>query len=103
MRKKLAIGVGLVSLGAVVAVWLLWFPPWATPLAKRLVGKWEGTGQVSGDFSLDVKPDPEHDVRGGKSSGKVTSAATVQAEFKPDGTYTWKEHHAGGGFEMNVW
>jgi len=106
MRKKLATGVGLVAalaLAAIVAVWLMWFPPWATPLDKRLVGRWEGAGQVSGDWSLDIKPNPEHDVPGGKSSGRVTSVATVQAEFKPDGTYTWKEHHSGGGFEMNVW
>jgi hypothetical protein len=86
---------------------LVWFPPWATPLEKRLVGIWQGTGKVSGDFSIEVKPNPEQNVPGGRASGKMTSACTVQAEFKPDGTYTWDEQQQGEGaskgMDFNFW
>jgi hypothetical protein len=33
----------------------------------------------------------------------VTITCTVQAEFRPDGTYTWKEQHQGDGINMNFW
>jgi hypothetical protein len=103
-RTKLLLGtLALLAVGAGLAAWLVWFPPWATPLERRLLGAWEGTGEVSGEFSLDVKPDPERPVPGGKVSGMVTSACTVQAEFKPDGTYTWNEQHQGDGISMNFW
>jgi hypothetical protein len=80
-----------------VTVCLLWFPLWATPLDKRLLGAWEGSGKVSAEFGLDVEPDPEANVSGRKVSGRVTTACTVQAEFKPDGTYTWYEQEQGEG------
>jgi hypothetical protein len=68
------------------------------------LGTWEGSGTISGEFSLEVNPDPDHKVPGGKTSGTVTSDSTVQAEFSPDGTYTWYEQHQGQGASrgMNV-
>lgn len=76
--------------------------PSATPPEHRLLGTWEGTGNFSGDWSIDFHPDPEHGKPGGKASGKMTSASTVQAEFRPDGSYSWNEHYEGGGFNMNI-
>ena len=61
------------------------------------MGSWEGTGKVSSEFGFEVKPDPEHGIPGGKSSGWMTSVCTVKAEFKPDGTYVWNERHVGEG------
>ena len=49
------------------------------------------------EISVDVKPDPEHNVPGGKTSGRAISACTVQAQFNADGTYTWHEQHQGEG------
>jgi outer membrane lipoprotein-sorting protein len=69
----------------------------SSALEKRLLGSWEGSGKVSGELSIA----PAKDVPGGTSS--VTTTCTVQAEFKPDGTYTWKEQHQGGVISMNFW
>jgi hypothetical protein len=66
-------------------------------LEKRLPGRWEGSGEVSGELNIDPAPG----VPGGRAS--VTTACTVHAEFKPDGTYTWKEQHRGDGIGMNFW
>jgi hypothetical protein len=97
-RTKLLLGtLPVLAVGAGIAAWLVWFPPWATSLERRLLGAWDGTGEVLGDWSFDVKPDPEHGVPGGEASGRMTSACMVQAEFKPDGTYTWNEQHQGQG------
>ena len=101
-RTKLLMGIlALLVVGCGVAAWLAWFPPWAAPLERKLLGAWEGTGEVSGEWSIDVKPDPEHGVEGGKASGRATSACTARAEFKPDGTYTWQEHQQGGGISFD--
>jgi hypothetical protein len=88
--------VTLVLIAAGVSVWCLWFPPRAEPLQQRLLGAWDGTGKVSSEFSFEIKPDPAHNIPGGKSSGTVTADCTVYAEFKPDGTYTWREQHRSG-------
>jgi hypothetical protein len=87
---------GLLAVGVGAAVWLIWFPPWATALEKRLVGSWEGSGKVSGEMTLDMT-----DVQGSKITSRASSTCTVQAEFKPDGTYTWKEHHQGECIHMD--
>src|SRR5262249_52965700 len=81
-----------------LTVWLIWFrPSTSSVLEKRLLGTWEGSGKVSGELSVA----PGEGVPGGTSS--VTTTCTVQAEFKPDGTYTWKEQHKGDGISMNFW
>ena len=88
----------LLLIGVGVVVWLVWRPPWvASALEKHLLGSWEGCGQVSGEMSLT----PAQGVPGGTAS--VTTTCTVQAEFKPDGTYTWKEQHQGDGISMSFW
>jgi hypothetical protein len=107
-RPKLLVLFATLALIAVaVTAWLVWFPPWATALEKRLLGTWEGTGTISGESTLEVKPDPAKGIPGGKWSGKVTSACTVRAEFKPDGTYTWNEQQQGQGaskgMNFNFW
>ena len=66
-------------------------------LAKRLLGSWEGGGKVSGELSIA----PAQGVPGGTAS--VATTCTVQAEFKADGTYTWREQHQGDGIGMNFW
>ena len=33
----------------------------------------------------------------------MTADCTVQAEFKPDGTYTWNEQHKAEGISMSFW
>jgi hypothetical protein len=33
----------------------------------------------------------------------ITTTCTVQAEFKADGTYTWREQHQGEGISMSFW
>src|SRR5262249_49432445 len=85
-----------------LAAWMVWLL-WPTPLEKRLVGTWDGTGQLTGEWSLDVKPDLEQGVPGGKAAGEMTSPCTVVAEFRPDGTYIWREHQQGGGMRVNLW
>ena len=86
----------LLVIAAGVSVWLVWFPPRAEPLEKRLLGAWDGTGEVSAESSFDMKPSPEQGIAGAKWSGTLTTACTVQAEFRQDGTYTWKEQHRAG-------
>jgi hypothetical protein len=44
---------------------------------------------------------PAQGTPGGTAS--VTTTCTVQADFQPDGTYTWKEQHQGDGISMNFW
>jgi hypothetical protein len=44
---------------------------------------------------------PAQGIPGGTAA--VTSDCTVQAEFKPDGTYIWKEQHKGDGISINFW
>ena len=40
-RTKLFLGAAvLLVVGVGVAVWLIWFPPWAKSLERRMVGKW---------------------------------------------------------------
>ena len=102
MRRRarlLVLVVGLLAIGVGAAVWLIWFSPWAAAaLEKRLVGRWEGSGKVSGEMSIDI---PEgQGVPGGKTAGRINTTCTVQAEFKPDGTYTWQERHQGEGIHM---
>src|SRR6516165_10955907 len=89
--KVLLLLVPLLSIAAGIILWLVWLPPWATPLEKRLLGAWEGNGTISGEFSLEIDPDLDRNVSGHKIAGTVTSDSTVQAEFSPDGTYTWYE------------
>ena len=101
MRRRtkllLFLTTSLASAGG-LAVWLIWFRPSASSvLEKRLLGSWEGSGKVSGELSVA----PGQGVPGGTSW--VTTTCTVQAEFKRDGTYTWKEHHQGDGISMNFW
>ena len=85
----LAIAVGL-------AVWLIWFRPSASSvLDQRLLGSWEGSGKVSGELSIA----PAQGVPGGTAA--LATTCTVQAEFKPDGTYPWNEQHKGEGISMN--
>jgi hypothetical protein len=97
--KRLLFLITPLALGAVgIAVWLAWFPPGrASALSKRLVGRWEGSGKVSGELSMTST--------GGLLGGAetVTTTCTVQAEFRPDGTYTWNEQHQGDGISMNFW
>jgi hypothetical protein len=96
--KPLLLIATVLLVGVGVAVWLVWRPPWmSSALEKRLLGSWEGSGTVSGELSIA----PGNGVPGGTSS--VTTTCTVQAEFKPDGTYTWKEQHQGEGISMNFW
>jgi hypothetical protein len=87
-------------------VWLIWFPPWRLPLEKWLVGGWDGSGQTTSQFSIEVASDPGHGVSGGKAAGIVTST-TILAEFKPDGTYTWRQQERGEGnsqgFSASFW
>ncbi len=101
----------LLTVGLGAAFWLALFPPWTRaldvrpptpPLEKLLLGAWEGAGEFSGDWSIDIKSDPKQAGPAGKASGRMTSVCTVQAEFKPDGTYIWKEHLSGGGFNIDV-
>jgi hypothetical protein len=66
-------------------------------LDKRLLGTWHGSGQVSGEWSLEVKPDPKQGIAGSKTSGRMTSGCKVEAEFNPDGTYTWAEQQQAEG------
>src|SRR5262249_50985932 len=96
--KLLLILTALLAIAGGLTVWLVWFRPSASAvLEKRLPGTWEGSGKVSGEFSVP----PAQSVPGGTTP--VTTTCTVQAEFKPDGTYTWKEQHKGDGISMNVW
>jgi len=67
-------------------------------LEKRLPGKWEGSGQVSGELSI---APAQAALPGGTAS--IITTVTVHAEFKPDGTYTWKEQHRGDGIDMSFW
>jgi hypothetical protein len=88
----------LLAIGSGLAVWLVWFRPSASSdLEKRLLGSWEGSGKVSGELSIA----PAQGVPGGTDT--VSTTCTVQAEFKRDGTYTWKEQHQGDGISMNFW
>jgi hypothetical protein len=88
----------LLGIGGGVTVWLVWFrPSTSSALEKRLPGSWEGSGKVSGELSIA----PAEGVPGGTAS--VATTCTVQAEFKTDGTYTWKEQHQGDGIRMNFW
>jgi hypothetical protein len=88
----------LLVIAGALAVWLIWFRPSASSvLAKRLLGSWEGSGIVTGELSIA----PGQGVPGGSAS--VTANCTVQAEFKPDGTYTWHEQHKGDGISMSFW
>ncbi len=102
--KLLLFSATLLVIAAGTGVWLVWFPPWAVPLEKNLLGAWQGTGRVSGESSIEFKPDPAHGIAGGRSSDTTTSVCTVQAEFKPDGTYTWCEQSRGDGSSkgMNI-
>ncbi len=101
-RTKLLLLVAtLLAIGAGAAVWLVWFPPWATPLEKRLLGTWDGSGKISGAWSFDVTPDPAHGIPGGKASGWADSTTTILADFKADGTYTWSVHEKGEGFSID--
>jgi hypothetical protein len=102
-RTKLLLAAStLLAIGMGIGVWLAFFPPWASPaLEKRLLGSWEGSGKVSGDMSIDIPPGQA--IPAVKTTDKVTTACAVQAEFKPDGTYTWKEQHQGEGISMNFW
>jgi hypothetical protein len=89
-----------------VAVWLSLARPWTTlTFEKRLAGNWEGRGTLSGEMTLDVAPN--QDSPGGKAAGHVRTACTVRAEFKSDGTYTWKEdhrsEHGDTSFNMSFW
>jgi REP element-mobilizing transposase RayT len=95
--KPLLLIATLLLLGVGMAVWLIWWPPWTSALEKRLLGSWEGSGKVLGELSIA----PGKGVPGGTFS--VSTTCTVQAEFKPDGTYTWKEQHQGDGISMNFW
>jgi len=98
-RTKLLVPIAsLLAIGVGVAAWLVWWPPWVpSALEKRLPGRWEGSGKVSGEMSLA----PAQGVPGGTTS--VTTTCTVHAEFNPDGTYTWKEQHRGGGLDLSFW
>jgi hypothetical protein len=96
--KLLLFLLALVGTGVGVTVWLVWFrPSTASALEKRLPGTWEGSGKVSGEMSIDPAPG----VPGGTAT--VDTTCTVQAEFKADGTYTWKERHQGDVISMNFW
>jgi len=96
-KRFLAIAV-LLSLGVGTVVWLFQWPPWGSPaLEKRLLGRWQGSGTVSGDLTIA----PASEIAGGTAS--ITTTCTVQAEFNPDGTYTWKEQHQGDSVSMNFW
>jgi hypothetical protein len=96
-KLRLTLTVLLVIAGA-LTVWLIWFRP-SVSLApeKRLLGSWEDNGKVSGELSVASG----QGVPGGTAS--VTTDCTVQAEFKPDGTYVWKEQHKGAGISMSFW
>ena len=100
--KVLLLLVPLLSIAAGIILWLVWLPPWATPLEKRLLGAWEGNGTISGEFSLEIDPDLDRNVSGHKIAGTVTSDSTVQAEFSPDGTYTWYEQQQGQGASKGI-
>jgi hypothetical protein len=96
--KLLLILTALLAIAGGLAVWLFWFRPSASSvLEKRLLGTWEGSGKVSGE--LGIAPAPG--IPGGTVT--VTTTCTVQAEFKADGTYTWKEQHQGDGIRVNFW
>src|SRR5262249_26020401 len=89
----------LLSIGIGVAVWLVWWPPWvSSALEKRLPGRWEGRGTVSGEMTIGAS----ERVPGGTTS-IITTTCTIDAEFKPDGTYTWKEQHQGDVVSMSFW
>jgi hypothetical protein len=93
--RSLVLVVGLLPIGVGVAVWLIWFPPWASALGKRLVGSWEGRGKVSGEVRIHVREG--QGVPAGRTTFSISTTCTVRAEFKPDGTYTWVEKHFGDG------
>jgi len=101
MRQRTKLLLFLTALLAItggLAVWLVWFRPSASSdLEKRLLGSWEGSGKVAGELSIA----PAQGVPGGTAT--VTTTCTVQAEFKAEGTYTWKEQHQGDGISMNFW
>src|SRR5262249_29738785 len=101
--KRLLATVILVVIAVGLAVWLVWFPPWVKPLQQRLLGAWEGTADLSSEWSIAVSPQPDQGVPGGKAAGRITTTSTVFAEFKPDGTYTWKQHDVGNGFRGDFW
>jgi len=95
MTKRLLAFAILLSLGVGAAVCLVRWPPWGSPsLEKRLLGRWQGTGTVSEDLIIAHLEIP---------GGTITTACTVQAEFNPDGTYTWKEQHQGDSLSMELW
>jgi hypothetical protein len=85
-----------------VAALVMWFRPGQRSLEKRLIGAWAGTGSFSGDWSIGVQPKPEQGIPGGNASGRMTTSATVEAEFKSDGTYIWREHLEGSGIHMDI-
>src|SRR5262249_20750532 len=100
--KLLLLIASLLAIGVGVAVWLVWWPPWvSSALEKRLPGRWEGSGKVSGEMSIQMSIPPAQGVPGGPAF--ITTTCTVHAEFKPDGTYTWKEQHRGDGIDMSFW
>ena len=89
-KKLLLSATALFVIAGALTVWLIWFPPWvSSSLERRLLGSWEGSGQVTEELSSA----PGEGVPGEKAP--VVTIYTVQAEFKPDGTYTWEERHKG--------
>jgi hypothetical protein len=85
-KKLLLSATALFVIAGPLTVWLIWFPPWvSSKLERRLLGKWVGSGQLTEELSSA----PGEGVPGEKAP--VVTLYTVQAEFKPDGTYTWEE------------
>ena len=76
-RQTLSAAV-LVLLATATAAWYAWFPPPTYPLETRLVGAWEG----SGDESVLTGPQVW-----------MTFAANVQATFRHDLAYTWRQQN----------
>jgi len=82
----------LLAITAGGAVYLVWFPPWATPLEKRLLGTWEGHGSGSWSTDPDVAPNPVGVPVKERPGWALDYTATVWATFEPDGTYVWVQH-----------